>query len=125
MIVRPALLMALLGLIFGMSARGQSLEREVAASLIAEANQIREKEVTVGPMLAAERKIDQTTTLTGAICVTFIAPVIENGGRPRKVQTRTFFYDPEWGWYLYSVENDLRGAAIDIVSQHRGRIVLR
>ena len=127
MILRSSLLTALLGLILGISARAQAqdLDRELAATLIAEANQIRVSEITVGPLQAAERKIDQATILKGAVCVTFIAPVIENGGRRRKVQTRTFFYDSEWGWYLFAVEDGRGGDVIDVVSQHKGRMILR
>ena len=101
------------------------LERAVAAKLIAEANQIRENEVTVGPMQTAERKVADSTTVTGGICVTFIAPKIENGGRRRIVQTRTFFYDEEWGWYLFATEVIRGGEAIDVVSQFKGRMQLR
>lgn len=123
--IRPCFLTALLGLIFAISAHAQDLDRKLAAKLIAEANQIRETEVTVGPLQIAERRMDQSTTVTGAVCVTFIAPVIKNGGRRRTVQTRTFFYDPEWGWYLFALEEDRGGDVIDVVSQHKGRLILR
>jgi len=123
--LRPLFLPALLGLFWGFSAQAQDLDRVLAAKLIAEANQIREAEVTVGPLQVAERKIDGNTTVIGAICVTFIAPVIQNGGRRRTIQTRTFFYDPEWGWYLFALESDRGGEVIDLVSQHKGRILLR
>jgi hypothetical protein len=125
MMLRPLFLPALLGLLLGFSAQAQDLDRLLAAKLIAEANQIREAEVTVGPLQVAERKIDGSTTVTGAICVTFIAPVIQNGGRRRTIQTRTFFYDPEWGWYLFALESERGGDVIDLVSQHKGRIILR
>jgi len=123
------LILALLGSLLAFSSQGfganPALERPLAAKLIAEANQIRENEVTVGPMQSADRVIDRSTTVKGGICVTFIAPVIQNGGRRRSVQTRTFFYDAEWGWYLFAVETVRGGDAIDVVSQHKGRIELR
>ena len=102
-----------------------SLSRALAAELIAEANQIRENEITVGPMQEVQRKLDGSTTALGGICATFIAPVIENGGRRRTVQTRTFFYDADWGWYLYAIETVRGGDAIDVVSQNKGRIELK
>lgn len=107
------------------AAPGPSLGRELAVKLVAEANQIREKEVTVGPMQVVDQKVDKTTTVKGGICVTFIAPVIENGGRRRTVQTRTFFYDADWGWYLFAVETVRGGDAIDVVSERKGRFELR
>ena len=79
----------------------------------------------MGPLQVAERKVDGATTVTGGICVTFIAPVIKDGGRRRTLQTRTFFYDPEWGWYLFALETERGGDVIDLVSQHKGRLVLR
>ena len=123
------LILALLGFFLALSSQSfganPALERPLAAKLIAEANQIRQNEVTVGPMQLADRAVDQATTVKGGICVTFIAPVIENGGRRRTVQTRTFYYDAEWGWYLFAVETVRGGDAIDVVSQHKGRIELR
>jgi len=107
-------------------AANSQLKRELAAKLIAESNQIREKEVTVGPMKVVDRQLeDEITTVKGGICVTFIAPLIGNGGRRRTIQTRTFFYDSEWGWYLFALETVRGGDAIDVVSQHKGRIELR
>ena len=123
------LMLAFLGFILAFSSLAQAaiprLERELAAKLIAEANQIRKKEITIGPLQEIERKVDDTTTVKGGVYVTFIAPVIENGGRRRTVQTRTFFYDANWGWYLFAVETVRGGDAIDVVSQHKGRMELR
>lgn len=121
-------MLALMGYLFLLNSQAEAaprLEREVVAKLIAEANQIRQNEITVGPMQEIERIMDETTTVKGGICVTFIAPVIQNGGRRRTVQTRTFFYDEEWGWYLFAVETVRGGDAIDVVSQKKGRIELR
>jgi hypothetical protein len=106
-------------------AENPALERELAVKLIAEANQIRDSEITIGPMQVVDRKVDSSTTVKGGICVTFIAPVIENGGRRRSVQTRTLYYDADWGWYLFAVEKVRGGDAIDVVSEHKGRIELR
>ena len=57
MTLRSSLLTALLGLILGISARAQAqdLDRELAAKLIAEANQIRVPEITVGPLQTVEQ----------------------------------------------------------------------
>jgi len=114
-------------LILNSQAKGENLvlDRELAAKLIAEASQTRVKEITVGPMQAVDSKIDSSTTTTSGICVIYIAPVIENGGRRRTVQNRTFFYDKEWGWYLYAIEAVRGGDAIDVVSETKGRIELR
>lgn len=121
-------ILALLGYLFLLNSQADAaprLEREVVAKLVAESNQIRQNEITVGPMQEIERIMDETTTVKGGICVTFIAPVIQNGGRRRTVQTRTFFYDEEWGWYLFAVETVRGGDAIDVVSEKKGRIELR
>lgn len=108
----------------GQVARPQ-LERALVAKLLAEANQVREREVTVGPMQAVQEQIDRTATATGGVCVTFIAPVFEAGRRVRTVQKRIFYFDEEWGWYLFAIE-DLRGGdGIDVVSERKGRMVLR
>jgi hypothetical protein len=106
-------------------AGAQQISRELAAELIAEANQIRSADITIGPIHSVERKMDTTTTLLGGVCVTFIAPEIKDGRRRRVTLTRTFFYDKEWGWYLYALETDRGGDIIDIVSQHKGRLILR
>ena len=104
---------------------GPILSRELAAKLIAEANQIRANEVAIGPMHVVERKLDSTTVATGGICVTFVAPRIVEGGRRREVQVRTFFHDVDWGWYLYAIETIRGGEAIDIVSETKGRFEIR
>lgn len=101
------------------------LTRELAAKLIAEANLVRPTEVAVGPMHVVERKLDSATVATEGLCVTFVAPRIVNGGRRREVQVRTFFYDREWGWYLYAIETIRGGEAIDIVSEKNGRFEVR
>ena len=106
-------------------AENPSLSRKVAIQLIAEANQIRAEEIKVGPIQVVDTKIDSSTTSTSGVCVTFIAPVIENGGRRRTLQSRTFFYDKEWGWYLYAIETIRGGDAIDVVSETKGRMELR
>ncbi len=120
--------LALAGYLFLLNSQakgGEILERELASKLIAEANQIREQEITIGPMQVVDRKVDSSTTVKGGICVTFIAPVIENGGRRRTVQTRTFYYDADWGWYLFAIETVRGGDAIDVVSETKGRLELR
>lgn len=104
---------------------GPPLTRELAAKLIAEANQIRANEIAIGPMHEVQRSLDSTTVATGGICVTFVAPRIVNGGRRREVQVRTFFHDPDWGWYLYAIETIRGGEAIDIVSEVKGRFEIR
>ena len=104
---------------------GPTLSRELAAKLIAEANQIRANEVAIGPMHVVERKLDSSTVATGGICVTFVAPRIVEGGRRREVQVRTFFHDVEWGWYLYAIETIRGGEAIDVVSETKGRFEVR
>jgi hypothetical protein len=104
---------------------GPVLSRELAAKLIAEANLIRPNEVAIGPMHVVERKLDATTVATGGVCVTFVAPRIVEVGRRREVQVRTFFYDVEWGWYLYAIETIRGGEAIDIVSEHKNRFEIR
>ena len=119
------LFVVLVGFLFVNVAVSQELKRDVAAKLISEANQVRSSEVTVGPMHSVDRKLDESTTLLNGVCVTFIAPVIDEGRRRRLSQTRTFFYDEEWGWYLYAVEEGRGGDQIDIVSEKKGRIVLR
>lgn len=101
------------------------LSRELAAKLIAEANLVRPTEVAIGPMHEVDRKLDTSTVAKGGICVTFVAPRIVNGGRRREVQFRTFFYDREWGWYLYAIETIRGGEAIDIVSEKNGRFEVR
>ncbi len=122
---RLHLLVAIFGLVFASGAGAQGISRELAADLIAEANQIRAADVTIGPIHNVERKMDPSTTLLGGVCVTFIAPEIKDGRRRRVTMTRTFFYDKEWGWYLYALETDRGGDVIDIVSQHKGRLILR
>lgn len=117
--------MAILGLVFFSGAGAQQISRELAAELIGEANQILSADITIGPIHNVERKIDPSTTLLGGVCVTFIAPEIKDGRRRRVTLTRTFFYDKEWGWYLYGFEPDRGGDVIDIVIQHKGRIILR
>jgi len=73
-------------------AANSQLKRELAAKLIAESNQIREKEVTVGPMKVVDRQLeDEITTVKGGICVTFIAPLIGNGGRRPHDSDANFF----------------------------------
>ena len=104
---------------------GPVLSRELAAKLIAEANQIRADEVAIGPMHVVERKLDSSTVATGGVCVTFVAPRIGEGGRRRKVQVRTFFHDADWGWYLYAIETIRGGEAIDVVSEAKGRFEVR
>ena len=104
---------------------GPVLSRELDAKLIAEANLIRPNEVAIGPMHVVERKLDATTVATGGVCVTFVAPRIVEVGRRREVQVRTFFYDVEWGWYLYAIETIRGGEAIDIVSEHKNRFEIR
>lgn len=122
-------ILALLGMFLVTLSQAQAenpaLKRELATKLIAEANQIRAEEIKVGPMQAVDTKIDSSTTVTSGVCVTFIAPVIENGGRRRTLQNRTFFYDEEWGWYLFAVETVRGGDAIDVVSETKGRFELR
>ncbi len=121
-------MLALLGYFLLLNSQAEAapgLERELVAKLVAEANQIRQNEITIGPMQEVERMMDETTTVKGGICVTFIAPVIENGGRRRTVQTRTLFYDSERGWYLFAVETVRGGEAIDVASEKKGRIGLR
>jgi ribosomal protein S18 acetylase RimI-like enzyme len=122
---RSYLLAAILGLVFSSGAGAQQISRELAAELIAEANQIRSADITIGPIHSVERKMDTTITLLGGVCVTFIAPEIKDGRRRRVTLTRTFFYDKEWGWYPYALETDRGGDVIDIVSQHKGRLILR
>jgi hypothetical protein len=104
---------------------GPVLSRELAAKLIAEANQIRADEVAIGPMHVVERKLDSSTVATGGVCVTFVAPRIVEGGRRREVQVRTFFHDADWGWYLYAIETIRGGEAIDVVSEAKGRFEVR
>lgn len=119
------LLVAILDLVFSSGAVAQQISRDLAAELISEANQIRQAEITIGPIHPVERKMDATTTLLGGVCVTYIAPEIMDGRRRRVTMTRTFFYDKEWGWYLYALETDRGGDIIDIVSQHKGRLILK
>jgi len=111
------------------SAAGQELrpklERELVAKLIAVANQVRANEVTVGPMQAVDEKIGPTSVATGGLCVTFIAPVIEEGRRVRQVQKRFFYYDDDWGWYLFAIETLRGGEGVDVVSEREGRMILR
>lgn len=111
------------------SAGGQEmtppLERELAAKLVALANRVRVDEVTVGPMQKVQEHVSRTWTATGGICVTFIAPVFDEGRRVREVQKRVLFHDVDWGWYLFSIEDLRGGGGIDIVSEHKGRFVLR
>ncbi len=102
-----------------------ALTRTVAAKIISEANQVRNNEVNIGPMQKVDRKLDKSTTAKEGVCVTFIAPVIKNGGRRREVQTRTFFWDNEWGWYLYAIETVRGGEAIEVVSELKGRFEMR
>ena len=101
------------------------LTRELAAKLIAEANQIRANEIAIGPMHQVDRKLDTSTVARGGICVTFVAPRIVEGGRRREVQVRTFFHDVDWGWYLYAIETIRGGEAIDVVSETKGRFEVR
>lgn len=101
------------------------LERPLVAKLIAEANQIRESEVTVGPMQAVQEEIGKALTTTNGVCVTFIAPVIADGRRVRRVQKRLFYHDEEWGWYLFAIEGFRGGEGIDLVSELKGRVILR
>ena len=105
----------------------EPLTREIAVKIIAEAEQIRASEVAVGPLQRVERKIDDKTTATGGICATFIAPIIskESGIRRRTVQYRTFFWDDDWGWYLFAVGPERGGAGIDVISQYKGRFLMR
>jgi len=107
------------------AAQAEPLDRTVAAKLIAEAEQIRVNEVVVGPLQKVHRQIDQQTTATTGVCATFIAPKVSDGIRRRMVQYRTFYYDADWGWYLYAVTSARGGDKIDVVSQHKGRFHLR
>ncbi len=108
-----------------LAGQAEPLDREIASKLIAEAEQIRVAEVTVGPMHQVQRKIDGSTTSTDGICVTFVALKLTDGIRRRTIQYRTFFYDAEWGWYLYAIETIRGGDQIDVVSQQKGRFELR
>lgn len=101
------------------------LARALVAKLIAEANQIRESEVTVGPMQAVQEEVGKALTTTDGVCVTFVAPVIEDGRRVRRVQRRLFYHDEDWGWYLFAIEGFRGGEGIDLVSERKGRIILR
>lgn len=104
---------------------GPLLDRELAAKLIAMANQVRVPEVTVGPMLPVDQKIASTLNATSGVCVHFIAPLPESGRRVRTAQKRVLYYDEEWGWYMYSIENLRGGDGIEIVSQRKDRFMLR
>ena len=108
-----------------LAAQAEPLDRTIAAKLIAEAEQIRVNEVVVGPMQQVHRQIDRQTTSTDGICATFIAPKVTDGIRRRIVQYRTFYYDADWGWYLYAITPERGGDKIDVVSQHKGRFHLR
>ncbi len=104
---------------------GEALTRELAVKLIAEANQIRASKVTVGPIHGMEKKVDGSTKILGGVRVTFIAPARNVVGDRRVIQKRMFYYDKEWGWYLYAEDRDRKGEFLDIVSQHKGRFDLR
>ena len=114
-------------LLTSLAGRSEPLTREIAVKIIAEAEQIRVNDIAVGPLQQVERKIDGQTTATNGICATFIAPLIskETGIRRRTVQYRTFFWDDEWGWYLFAVGPERGGAGIDVISQYKGRFLMR
>jgi hypothetical protein len=104
---------------------GVRLTRELAAEMIAIADRVRKTEVTVGPMIPVDENFGNGLTATGGICVSFIAPKFKEGRRVRIAQKRVIYFDEEWGWYMYSVENLRGGQGFDIVTQDKKRIVLR
>lgn len=127
-ILSRAFVVVLLFLMVGLSGAQEGrprLVRSLVAKLIAEANQIRESEVTVGPMQAVQEEIGKALTTTDGVCVTFVAPVIEDGRRVRRVQKRLFYHDEDWGWYLFAIEGFRGGEGIDLVSERKGRVILR
>lgn len=107
--------------------QAEPLTREIAAKIIAEAEQVRNNEINIGPLQEVHRKVDAQTTAINGICVTFIAPVIseDTGIRRRQVQYRTFFHDEEWGWYLFGIISERGGPGIDVITQKKGRIKMR
>ena len=59
------------------------------------------REVTVGLIIPVDEKIGHTLNATSGICVHFIAPAPDSGLRVGTAQKRVFYYDEEWGWYMY------------------------
>ncbi|MGJ8697227.1 MAG: hypothetical protein ACSHYF_12990 [Verrucomicrobiaceae bacterium] len=106
-------------------AQGQGLSREVAAKLIAEAEQAVEREITVGPIHPVERKLAEGTVATEAMCVAFLSPKVVGQTRRRVVSYRTFYHDREWGWYLYAVREIRGGEVIEVVSETKGCFELK
>jgi len=102
-----------------------SLSRELATRLVAEAEQVREKEVSVGPMQKVQTRLKFGAVATEGICVTFIATKVVENTKRRVVCARTLYYDAEWGWYTYAIEDVRGGERLDIVSEHVGRFELR
>ena len=101
------------------------LEREVAVRLIADAEQVRASEVTIGPMHEVDRTLANGTVARDGVCVTFIFPRVVDGTTRRVISYRTFYYDSNWGWYLYATKTVRGGEVIDVVSETKGSFQLK
>lgn len=122
--------LSLLGLFFIMLSPAQANEREtltrsLAANLIGLLHEVRSNEVTVGPMQRVEFEISKGVTAKDGVCVTYIAPVIKNGGRRRETGHQTFLHDPEYGWYCFVILNLRGGEGIELVTEKKGIIQLK
>ena len=122
--------LSLLGLFFillssAQANEGRELTRSLAANLIGLLHEVRSEEVTVGPLQRVEFEISKGVTAKDGVCVTYIAPVIKNGGRRREAGHQTFLYDPEYGWYCFVVLNLRGGEGIELVTEKKGIIQLK
>jgi len=119
--------LALLGFVFLLisSASAQVLTREVAAKLIAEYEQIRLKEVAVGPMLKVEKRSKNGVITTGGIQVKYIATKVVNSLRRRTACEMIFHHDAEWGWYAYFQEQLSGRDRFYVISEKEGNFEVR
>ncbi len=120
--------LALFGVIFFLFSSvyaAPPLTREIAAELAAEAEQIRKKDIAVGPIRKVRTKTENGEIATEGVQVMFIAPKVVETTIRRVACYRTFFYDPEWGWYTYVLEEIRGGDRFDVVSQKGGRFEIR
>ncbi|MFW2385499.1 MAG: hypothetical protein ACN4GG_06705 [Akkermansiaceae bacterium] len=101
------------------------LSREVAMKIIADAEQVRANEVTIGPMHEVDRTLANGTVARDGVCVTFICPKVVDGTTRRVISFRTFYHDAEWGWYLYATKTVRGGEVIDVVSETKGSFQLK
>ena len=99
--------------------------RILIVKLLSDAEQVRENEITVGPIHTVDRKLAKGTTTMGGVCVTFILSRIIDSKRRRVVDYRTLYHDADWGWCLYAKRDIPGGEAIDVVSETKGSVQLK